>query len=474
MEHILALESVSFRYPMAEAPVLQSVDLAVEPGERLLVLGPSGSGKSTLLSLAAGFVPDLVPGSVTGRVRRGTESIAIVLQNPRAQMIAPTVREELAFGLENRGIPAGEINERVTAIAATFGIGKLLEHAPAKLSGGECQRVSLAAAMAMEPQLLLLDEPTAYLDPPATRRFFDDLSEVSSGTTVILVEHRVKLARRVTGRAVRLTDDGHLEEASEPEKLSRYWFPAARPEPRPAEAEHAPADPVLRVTNLRHEYVPNTPVLDGVTLQIPRGQVVGLIGPNGCGKSTLLDRIARLLPGAPGAVHVSGRDVLEQKDAELYAALMILPQNPEHFFIYETVEQELAPHAAGSMEELLSRFRVHVPLSRSPYQLSEGQKRRLTFVCAYQEARPLLLLDEPEYGLDSDALATLIEGIRLLRDRGVTIVLATHAPELVAAVTDRTIMLWNGRAIFDDTTEAFLTSQDPRVRDFAPALEARR
>jgi energy-coupling factor transport system ATP-binding protein len=465
------MESVSFRYPLSESPVLRSVDFAVSAGERVLVLGPSGSGKSTLLSLAAGFVPDLVPGSVSGRVNRGTEDVAIVLQNPRAQMIAPTVREELAFGLENRGLAPERIRERVAAAAATFGIQGLLDHAPARLSGGECQRVSLASALVLEPRLLLLDEPTAYLDPPATRRFFEDLRAVPADTAVILVEHRVQLARRVTHRAVRLTRDGGLEDAQDTGELSRSWFPATRQTHSCPRQEPSPGEPVVHIKNLRHEYEDDSPVLDGVSLEISPGQIVGLIGPNGSGKSTLLDRIAGLLPGRPGVVRVNGTDVTAQEDRELYSALMALPQNPEHFFLYETVQQELEAHAPDSVEELLTRFRLDVPVTRSPYQLSEGQKRRLTFACAYQEARPLLLMDEPEYGLDSDALATLIDGIRLLRDRGVTIVLATHEPELVAALTDRTIMLAGGRVVFDGTTESFLETDDPQVFGFTPAQE---
>ncbi|HUZ18271.1 MAG TPA: ABC transporter ATP-binding protein, partial [Spirochaetia bacterium] len=220
---MITLRNLSFSH-LDSPPLFRSIDLEVARGERVLLIGRSGAGKSTLLAIIAGLVPDYVPGELSGSVERESDAIGIVFQNPEAQMVAPSVIEELAFALENRGVARGEMRSRIAGVASRFGLSNFLARAPAELSGGERQKVALASAITLRPEILLLDEPTSYLDPKATREFFELLELLPPETTVVMVEHKIDEALRHATRVIELTGSGELTEIPFPEGFDRAAY----------------------------------------------------------------------------------------------------------------------------------------------------------------------------------------------------------------------------------------------------------
>ncbi len=505
MKPILRASALSFRFPGSNRRILNAVDLTIEAGERILLAGPSGTGKSTLLCIAAGLVPRYVAGTLEGELSLSTERVAIVFQSPEAQMIAPTVEEEIAFGLENLARPAAEIRGLIARLADELDIGELLSRNPSELSGGEQQRVALAAALAMEPELLLLDEPTSYLDPDTTRALFELLDRLHPQTALLVVEHKLDQILERVERLLLLDEEGRLSDRGSPQDLELGEFLPWRLErlagkkerPEGASSLEGPK-PLLSATNLIHSYDRKRSVLHGASLAAAPGEIVVVMGRSGAGKSTLLGRLSGLLPGRPGQALLAEVDLARSRPKTRYAHLLALPQNPEHFFLRESVAEELllasspASERRGAALELGSgpgllpplderarqaarAFRLERLLARNPFSLSEGEKRRLNLACAFLDDRPLLLLDEPTYGLDYDAFEQLVVSLRLLASRGAATVVVTHSPELAWLVADRVLLLEGGR--IRDSFSPPEASRDPsQVPDrLLPAwLRARR
>lgn len=489
---LLVLRDLSFRH-IDSRPLLSSIDLEVNRGERLLLTGPSGAGKSTLLSIIGGLIPRWVSGIVSGSVERATDSVAMVFQNPEAQMVAPTVEEEIGFGIENQGIERHEMRSRIREVASRFHIQELLPRSPSELSGGERQKVAFAAAFAMKPEILLLDEPTSYLDPTSTAEFLSLLDEIRGDITVILVEHKLDQAVKVADRLLRLSETGRLEELPFGRHFeSSNYLPwrlrelaidsssthddgADDPEgEREADRAGPPDAPSLAVSQMSHSYGNGRLALKSLTLAVRRGESVAVMGPNGAGKTTLLAKLSGILENRAGALYLDGIDSARIGSRDRYGRLLYLPQNPEHFFLRETVAEELllseagrpeatAPAAAAQRtDNAARRFGLSHLGPRSPYSLSEGEKRRLNLACAFLDDRRLLLLDEPTFGLDYDAFERLVDSLRTLKRAGSSVLLVTHSPELAFLVADRILFLKEGELCFEGSpAEASSSAEFP-------------
>ena len=430
---LVSLEKASFRHPQTDKPVWTGVDLEVNRGDRLLVVGPSGAGKSTLLGVMTGLVPRLTAGRLGGKLTLGYTRAGLVLQNPDAQLVTPSVFEEVAFALENRSWPVAQIRERVIATLEKLGLDRLAFRATTTLSGGESQRLSLACALAQDPEIYFLDEPTAYLDPWAAAQFFQDLALVLEDQAVVLVEHRAAEARGLVNRAVVLEKYGATTEVA-PLLATRHWEPAPR---FLASAVVSPGK-VLKVENLAHRYQGADPVWSGLTGEFLPGRIAAVMGPSGSGKSTLLAKLAGLIPSPRNTVFWGEEDLSRIPPRRLYSDLLLIPQNPEHFFLHMTAAREW--QSSGAPREKLAaaaaQFGLDPTSGLHPSLLSEGEKRRLTLALAFLSSRSVLLLDEPTYGLDEVSFAALVQGLGVLRDQGRTVVLVTHSPELVRACAD--------------------------------------
>lgn len=448
MPDLIRLRSAGFRHRGARAPVLKDIDLTVREGDRILIRGPSGSGKSTLLQVMAGLAPEYVPGTLDGIVEHLYASMGVVLQNPEAQVITPTVEEEIAFSLENDGVDARLIRRRTAEVLDRLGIGRLAARHPLTLSGGECQRVSLAAALAREPDILFLDEPTAYLDDASAAAFFRALEDLPARTAVVVVEHKIEAAAAVCTSAWEVTPEGGLVPSdfrtSPPPAGSRAGKGSLPSETEP---------PALEVRGLSHGFEGFPPVFRGVDLDVRPGRVAALTGPSGCGKTTVLARIARILPAGPGSIRLAGRDALALKPRDFHASLLYIPQNPEHMFVAETVRGELGlsgPEALDSAD----RYGLRNRLDSNPYRLSEGEKRRLNLCVALAERRPLYLLDEPTYGLDEATRESLVRDLGALADSGAGVLLVSHDEGFVGAVADTVFRMKDGRILREEVPRA--------------------
>ncbi|MDO3701955.1 ABC transporter ATP-binding protein [Micromonospora sp. C28SCA-DRY-2] len=456
-----------WRHAGRRAWAVRGVDLRVESGERVLLLGPSGAGKSTLLAALAGLLPE-DSGEQEGTVeidgldpRKGRERVGIVFQDPESQLVMARSGDDVAFGLENRGVPAGEIWPRVDEALRRVGFPYHRDRPTAALSGGEQQRLALAGVLALRPGLLLLDEPTANLDPAGAALVRDAVAgAVDADTTLILVEHRVADALPLVDRVVVLEPGGGVRADGTPEAVfgahgdalaaEGVWVPG-RPVP-PRRATAPAGDPLLAADRLG---LP--PRLAPTDLAVRAGEALAVLGPNGAGKSTLALLLGGLL--RPGAGTVAASPALAGPDARtpphrwrapaLARRIGSVFQDPEHQFVTGTVFDELAlgPRRTGSPEPavratvdaLLARLRLERLAGANPYTLSGGEARRLSVATALATAPRLLICDEPTFGQDRRTWLELVDLFAELREAGHGVVTVTHDPEFVAALADRTL-----------------------------------
>jgi energy-coupling factor transport system ATP-binding protein len=430
------------------------VDLRIERGERVLLLGPSGAGKSTLLAALAGLL-DPESGDREGELRVDGRA-GILFQDPQTQLVMARAGDDVAFGLENVGLPGDQIWPRVHSALSTVGFPYGVERPTDALSGGEQQRLALAGILAMEPDLLLLDEPTANLDPSGAALVRDALGRLTD-RTVILVEHRVAEALPLVDRVVVLSPGGGIAADGVPERVfathgaelaaQGVWVPGHPVLPR--RAAGPPGATLLRGEGLTHRHAVST-----VDIELPAGEALAVLGPNGTGKSTLALMLGGLLKPATGAVTASvgpPGPVHRWPARTLAAHIGSVFQDPEHQFLCSTVYDELAlgprrqrlsPSTAEStVDELLSRLRLTHLARANPHTLSGGEQRRLSVATALATAPPVLVLDEPTFGQDRRTWTDLLDLLAKLRDDGAGIVAVTHDADFVAALADRVLTL---------------------------------
>ena len=468
-----------WRHAGRKNPALSGVDLDIAPGERVLVLGPSGSGKSTLMGGLAGLLGGTEEGEATGTLTvdgvapaQARGRVGLLMQDPEAQVVLARVGDDVAFGMENLGVAREEIWPRVENSLEAVGLSVPLDHSTTELSGGQKQRLALASILAMGPGLLLLDEPTANLDPSGVAEVRAAVEAVveRTGATVVVVEHRVDVWASLVDRVIVVADgaiaaDGPLREvlAQQGAALRErgIWLPGddvaaevgPAPEVPPASFEDAP---IARVTDLTIGYDKNSPVRSGIDLTIERGVSTCIVGANGAGKSTFALTLAGLLPPISGTVEVETSDGTrgdphEWTSKQLLGRMSMVFQEPEYQFLASTVAEELAigPRAAGmSEEEIAPLVDEHLEalglttLARANHMtLSGGEKRRLSVATALISAPELLILDEPTFGQDRGTWLGLVRLLRATLARGVTLVSITHDPAFVAAMGQRVVDL---------------------------------
>ena len=468
-----------WRHAGRKNPALSGVDLDIAPGERVLVLGPSGSGKSTLMGGLAGLLGGTEEGEATGTLTvdgvapaQARGRVGLLMQDPEAQVVLARVGDDVAFGMENLGVAREEIWPRVENSLEAVGLSVPLDHSTTELSGGQKQRLALASILAMGPGLLLLDEPTANLDPSGVAEVRAAVEKVveRTGATVVVVEHRVDVWASLVDRVIVVADgaiaaDGPLDEvlAQQGDALRErgIWLPGddvaaevgPAPEIAPASSEAAP---IARVTDLTIGYDASAPVRSGIDLTIERGVSTCIVGANGAGKSTFALTLAGLLPPISGSVEVetsdgTAGDPHEWSSKQLLGRMSMVFQEPEYQFLASTVAEELAigPRAAGMSEaeiaplvdEHLEALGLTTLARANPMTLSGGEKRRLSVATALISAPELLILDEPTFGQDRGTWLGLVRLLRAALARGVTLVSITHDPAFVAAMGQRVVDL---------------------------------
>ena len=468
-----------WRHAGRKNAALSGVDLDIAPGERVLVLGPSGSGKSTLMGGLAGLLGGAEEGEATGTLTvdgvapaQASGRVGLLMQDPEAQVVLARVGDDVAFGMENLGVPREEIWPRVADSLSAVGLSVPLNHSTTELSGGQKQRLALASILAMGPGLLLLDEPTANLDPSGVAEVRAAVEAVvgRTGATMVVVEHRVDVWAPLVDRVIvvadgRIAADGPLDEVLDQQgdalRERGIWLPGddvaaevgPAPEVAPASSEAAP---IARVTDLTIGYDKASPVRSGIDLTIERGVSTCIVGANGAGKSTFALTLAGLLPPLEGTVEVetsdgTAGDPHEWSSKQLLGRMSMVFQEPEYQFLASTVAEELAigPRAVGMTEEeiapLVEEHLEALGLTKlaraNPMTLSGGEKRRLSVATALISAPELLILDEPTFGQDRGTWLGLVRLLRAALERGVTLVSITHDPAFVAAMGQRVVDL---------------------------------
>jgi energy-coupling factor transporter ATP-binding protein EcfA2 len=492
---LLSFEEVSYRYPGAGSLALERISLEIQPGEVCLLAGLSGEGKSTLLRAACGLVPHFHGGSFAGRVvvcghdtrehgpaKLGAR-VAVLFQDPETQLVMSSVRAELAMPLQSREQSPEAVARGVEEVALAIGVDHLLDRRSAELSGGEKQRVALAAALAGRPQLVLLDEPTSQLDPVAGEELIGLLRRLNQEweTTIVLCEHRLERCLHVADRVIALSEgrvahDGdpgsflawaganaaHLQtpaarllelagvgpppsgvRQARQSLRSRGLLPSGEPEPQAAAPRtqgrlagltarrRGRPQPALRLRGLWLELSDGPAILRGVDLTLMPGESIALMGANGAGKSTLLRHAAGLLKPTRGKVASAGR-------------VALLLQNPGDYFLHERVELETSGAA-------IERAGLTALADRNPRDISGGERQRLALAIVTDSEQPpaVLALDEPTRGMDRGAKAALAEDLRRRAQEGTAVIVATHDPEFAASCADRAVLLANGRVIAD-------------------------
>ena len=501
---MLAVKDLSFSYAGSDSAALSGVSFSVERGDFLAVCGATGSGKSTLLRL---IKRELAPrGKTEGEIlfcgkplcelddRDAAQKIGYVAQRPEEQIVTDSVWHELAFGLENLGLPTGVIRRRVAETACFFGIEEWFDKSTDELSGGQKQLLSLASVMVMQPELLLLDEPTARLDPIAAGDFINAVARLNRelSLTVIIISHCLEDVLPVANRVLAL-EGGRVAEYGETRKavgkiknipslagalpaaarlysklgadcecpltvregrdLIEHNFKSSVRALPPEEYVHS-KNVALEFSGVYFRYSrEQEDVLRGLELKVYENEIFCLLGGNGSGKSTALAAAAGLIKPYAGHIRVFGKKVTDRGFARA-GLLTLLPQDVQTVFLKNTVRAELADAnvTEGALTQELDRL-----MDRHPYDLSGGQQQLLALAKALAARPRLLLLDEPTRGLDAGAKAEFVRVLRGLRDGGMTVVLVTHDAELAAEISDRCALFFRGETVADDVPRRFFS-----------------
>ena len=508
------IQNLTFSYAAAKNKrSLDDVSLTIEKGEYIVLCGKSGSGKTTLLKhLKSVLTPN---GKRTGSIlfngipmeqvsqRDQSSKIGYVMQNPDDQIVTDKVWHELAFGLESLGCDQKTMRARVAEMACYFGIQDWFHRDVANLSGGQKQLLNLASIMAMQPEALILDEPTSQLDPIAASDFLNTVRKINIelGTTVIITEHRLEDIFPYADRAV-VMDGGKVIADDTPRNIGkllweqrndmfaamptpvrvfygangegdcpltvregRNWLSQSFPESAKVNALPAQQllneieNPALVLKELWFRYEKNSPdILRGVSAEVAAGSLFAIVGGNGAGKSTTLKAICGICKPYRGKVKIFGKPIEKYKSAELFQnCLAMLPQDPKSLFVAKTVREELEEMTKdqAKINEIAVVCEIENLLGSHPYDLSGGEQQRAALAKVLLTNPRLLLLDEPTKGIDSFFKEKLANILCKLKEQGITIVMVSHDVEFCAKYADSVSMFFDGQVLTTDTPRRF-------------------
>ena len=513
MEHF-KIENLSFSYPTSkDINSLDNVSLKIEKGEYIVLCGKSGSGKTTLLRhLKSVLTPH---GKRSGNIyfngknlnevssREQSSKIGYVMQNPDDQIVTDKVWHELAFGLESLGCDRKTMRSRVAEMACYFGIQDWFHRDVAVLSGGQKQLLNLASIMAMQPEVLILDEPTSQLDPIAASDFLGTVRKINTelGTTVIITEHRLEDIFPYADRAI-VMDNGNIIADDTPKNIGRVLFEQNNPMftamPTPVrvfhntnssgicpltvkegrswlskeitsepEAKEIPRknidddieNPAISLKELWFRYEKDTPdILRGVSADIPCRSISAIVGGNGAGKSTTLKAICGICKPYRGKIKIFGKPVNKYKSGELFRnCVSMLPQDPKSLFVKKTVREDLEEMTKdkNKINEIAETCQITDLLDNHPYDLSGGEQQRSALAKVLLTEPKILLLDEPTKGMDSFFKESFASILIELKNQGITVVMVSHDVEFCAKYADRVSMFFDGQVLTTDSPQSF-------------------
>lgn len=537
---MIEFRDFTFSYGNEPQPALKAVSLRIAPGEFVLVSGPSGGGKSSLCRCINGLIPHFYGGRVRGSVtvdgldvlkhspRELATRVGMTFQDPENQLVTLSVDQEIAFGMENLGWPVDLIHKRLEEALDTIGIAHLRHREMHDLSGGEKQKVAIAAVLALHPGILIMDEPTSELDPKGAEEVLAIVQRLNDelGLTVILVEHRIERVAHLVDRII-LISGGRIVADGGPREVLSSGIPHAigigvppivelagrlrrngaslgetpltvregrafleaclkngrRPRPL-EESRRETGDPVIEVKNLWYAYPSGNTALRDVSLTFRKGEFTAVMGRNASGKSTLVKHFNGLLKPTKGSVRVNGLDTSKASAAQLGRMVGFVFQNPNDHLFADTVEEEIAlvlrnlgfprEKIRERVEEMLRAFRLEEYRHHYPRYLSGGEKQRVALASVLAARPGVLVLDEPTRGMDHRLKHELMAYLEAYRREGHTVILVTHDVEMVARYVDRVILLSEGRIVVDGSRREVLSKAllfSPQINRLVQAFE---
>jgi energy-coupling factor transporter ATP-binding protein EcfA2 len=498
----LVVENLSFRYRDRQGAAIRGISFETKPGEILLIAGASGCGKTTLIRCINGLIPRSYKGEIGGRIfafgeemtswklSQVSQKIGTVLQDPERQILGTKVINEVAFGLENLGLPRPEIIQRANESLNFLKISHLRDRDTFSLSGGEKQKVALAGVLAMRPSILLLDEPLASLDPASAQDTLDTVRALADkGMTVLMVEHRVEDVLRIKPERVMFMSEGEIRYLGDMPGLSKVVnyrevklaaqdvVERAKLDPAPIEIKFLPGasakgsmnEALVKFENVAFGYESEREVLHGINLEIKRGDVIAVLGPNGAGKTTFVKHAIGLLKPKSGRVLVDGHDTREASVAQIAGMLGYVFQSPSHMLFAPNVHDELAfgptnlKHPKEQIEQEVKEALKIVNLSDKekdpPLALSFGQQKRVSIAAILAMRSRILVMDEPTAGQDYQNYMSFMDSI-LRMPVFEAILFITHDVDLAVIYANRILMISDGSLVADGTPQEVLRDFD--------------
>ncbi|MCS7248778.1 MAG: energy-coupling factor transporter ATPase [Anaerolineales bacterium] len=525
---LVVFDRVTFYHFERTTPALNEVSFVLPQGSLTLLVGPSGCGKSTLCMLMTGIIPHLLGGVLKGRVivdgkdvaqtavKDLALSVGMLFQDPEWMFATLRVEDEVAFGPENLKLPRAEVYQRVEYALETVSLSRFRHHLVWALSGGQIQKLGLASVLAMQPSLMILDEPTANLDPATTHAVHELILRLrEQGKTIVLVSKELdefiaeadnvlyladgKLVAQGPPREVVLQAGLHMLRAGvwlpepteiglrlrEKGKLASEALPLTIAEAKQAfstlsfapDVNSSPQSsvlgpPLIEAESIHYTYDRKVHALRGISFGVREGELVAIIGQNGAGKSTLAKMLVGLLKPSSGTLRLFGKNAVHWKVADLANRIALVFQNPEHQFLCDTVFEELSysllakgitdpARVQERVVETLHQLDLQADAQTHPFALSEGAKRRLGVATMLVGGGvQVLIVDEPTYGQDRRMTERLMEYIRQLRQEGITVLMITHDMRLVEAHIERAIVMAEGRILYDGDTQTLFTLEE--------------
>jgi energy-coupling factor transport system ATP-binding protein len=474
------IKNLRLKFPGEKQLLFKDLSLSINKGEKVLLLGPSGCGKSTLLNVCAGLIPHSYEVPMKVSSISYPASWGYVFQDPDAQFCMPYVDEEIAFVLENQYVPREKMDTIIHKLLQKVGLNLQDPHIRiSELSGGMKQRLAIAAVLAMEPDTLFLDEPTALVDEEGTKDIWKTIKRISKEKTVVIVEHKLDHVVELVDRVIlfnkfgEVIADGQTEEVLteniETIKKDGVWYPGAREDYLRSfkrKRRTLSDETALEIENFKG-YLKKTPKIKIEHASANRGQWISILGKNGAGKSTLLHGLMQFIKTS-GKYELFG---INKTKLNIHEHCSFVFQNPEFQFVANTVFDEIAfslkqkkisrAEAVERVEEILERFNLKECSHLHPFQLSMGQKRRLSVAASILISQDIILLDEPTFGQDAVNTFQLLHMLKELQHQGSTILMVTHDVEVATALSDRVWTIEEGELVKD---ESYSTSNMAKER----------
>ncbi|MGI6427983.1 MAG: ABC transporter ATP-binding protein [Natronincolaceae bacterium] len=459
-----------------QSKVFDNVNFHIKKNTVTLISGNSGIGKSSLLMCITRVIPTTIDGIITGDIiykdvnitDMGIEAISgdvgYMFQDPDSQLCTFTVEDEIAFGLENIKIDPKKMDELIDKALDITGIKNLRKRNLNQLSGGEKQKVALSSVLALDPEFIIMDEPTANLDPGSTQEIIKLIKKLKQdlGKTILIVEHKVNEIKDIIDQVVVINEQG----AYLPKKtdfVEKHFLDLKLPY-RNRIKNDTNGEPVIRLNGVSFAYNRGRKILKDINFFLGKGEILAIVGPNGAGKSTLAKLLMGLIKPCEGSIYINGMDLANMPPKIIGENVGLIFQNPEHQFIKMTVEKELALSleiAGDSDEEIHSKVEYYLSLfelssqkEMNPFSLSQGQKRRLSTASMMINGQPILILDEPTYGQDRENLQKLLKLLYEINKEGISILIITHDMDLVYSACDRYVHLENGEVLSLDKVDS--------------------